>query len=164
MGIIEISGLSKYYGKARGIEDVSLSINEGEIFGFIGPNGAGKSTTIRVLLNLIYANSGSASIFGMDVVRQSKEIKKQIGYIPSDANLYENMDVLEFLTYCSDFYPAEGKAEHIKELCDFLELDLGKDVSELSMGNKKKVSIIQALIHRPKLLIMDEPTSGTVCV
>ena len=103
-GIIDIRNLSKYYGKTRGIENINLEIEEGEIFGFIGPNGAGKSTTIRILLNLIFPTSGSAQIFGLDVVKQSKEIKRNIGYIPSDANLYDKMDVHEFLSYCVRFY------------------------------------------------------------
>ena len=98
--IIDITDLSKFYGKARGIENVNLEIGEGEIFGFIGPNGAGKSTTIRILMNLIFPTGGSARIMGMDVVRQTKEIKQKVGYIPSDANAYSSMDVDEFLNYC----------------------------------------------------------------
>jgi ABC-2 type transport system ATP-binding protein len=158
--IIEIRNLSKYYGKARGIEEINLDVSEGDIFGFIGPNGAGKSTTIRILLNLIFPTSGNAKIFGMDVVKESKKIKNHIGYIPSDANLYDKMNVREFLTYCIQFYNVTNGEQRIQELSDWFELDLKRKMAELSMGNKKKVSIVQSLIHSPKLLILDEPTTG----
>jgi len=158
--IIEIRDLTKRYGKSRGIENVSLDIEEGEIFGFIGPNGAGKSTTIRILLNLIFPTSGSATIMGMDVVRNTKKIKEHIGYIPSDANAYSSMAVHEFLSYCSDFYKVADSSDRIAELSELFELDLTRNIAELSMGNRKKVSIVQSLLHRPKLLILDEPTTG----
>jgi ABC-2 type transport system ATP-binding protein len=158
--VIEIDDLSKFYGKARGIENVSLEISEGEIFGFIGPNGAGKSTTIRILLNLIFPTSGRATIMGMDVIRDTKKIKQQIGYIPSDANAYQYMDVSEFLNYCLRFYTGEKSSGRIAELSELFELDVKRKIADLSMGNRKKVSIIQSLVHDPKLLIMDEPTTG----
>ena len=158
--IIDITDLSKFYGKARGIEKVNLGIREGEIFGFIGPNGAGKSTTIRLLLNLIFPSGGSARIFGMDVVRDTQKIKQHIGYIPSDANAYNSMDVNEFLNYCIRFYSVLNGAQRIEELSELFELDLKRKISELSMGNRKKVSIIQSLLHKTKLLILDEPTNG----
>lgn len=158
--IIEIANLSKYYGKSRGIENVNLEIHEGEIFGFIGPNGAGKSTTIRILLNLIFPSSGTAKIMGMDVVKESKKIKQQLGYIPSDANAYSSMAVNEFLDYCLRFYPQVKQTNRINELSELFELDLKRKISDLSMGNRKKVSIIQSLLHSPKLLILDEPTTG----
>jgi ABC-2 type transport system ATP-binding protein len=158
--IIEISDLTKTYGKSRGIEQVNLKINEGEIFGFIGPNGAGKSTTIRILLNLIFPTSGSARIMGMDVIRETKKIKKLIGYIPSDANAYPSMDVEEFLTYCMRFYEIQNGENRIIELAELFELDVKRKIADLSMGNRKKVSIIQSLLHSPKLLILDEPTTG----
>ncbi len=158
--IIEIRDLTKRYGKSRGIENVSLDIGEGEIFGFIGPNGAGKSTTIRILLNLIFPTSGSARIMGMDVVRETKKIKQHTGYIPSDANAYSSMAVHEFLSYCSDFYKVPGSSDRIAELSELFELDLSRNIADLSMGNRKKVSIVQSLLHRPKLLILDEPTTG----
>jgi ABC-2 type transport system ATP-binding protein len=158
--IIEASNLSKYYGKARGIESVNLEIGEGEIFGFIGPNGAGKSTTIRILMNLIFPTSGSARIMGLDVIRQTKEIKQKVGYIPSDANAYSRMDVNEFLKYCLRFYKVRNGGSRISELSDMFELDLKRKIADLSLGNRKKVSIIQSLIHNPRLLIMDEPTTG----
>lgn len=157
---IEITDLSKYYGKVRGIEHVNLEIGEGEIFGFIGPNGAGKSTTIRILLNLIFPGSGSARIMGMDVIKDTKHIKQLVGYIPSDANAYGAMDVHGFLSYCLRFYPGHPEDNRISELAEWFELDLHRKIGELSMGNRKKVSIVQSLLHRPKLLIVDEPTTG----
>jgi ABC-2 type transport system ATP-binding protein len=158
--IIEINKLSKYYGKARGIEEINLDIEEGEIFGFIGPNGAGKSTTIRILLSLIFPSAGSARIMGMDVINESKKIKTRIGYVPSDASLYDKMNVHEFLQYCIRFYRTENSEVRISELSEIFELDLGRKMDQLSMGNKKKVSIVQSLIHNPRLLILDEPTTG----
>lgn len=158
--IIDITDLSKFYGKARGIEHVNLEVEEGEIFGFIGPNGAGKSTTIRILLNLIFPTGGSARIMGMDVIRDTKKIKRQVGYIPSDGSPYSSMDVHEFLSYCIRFYDVQNGAHRIAELSELFELDLKRKIAELSMGNRKKVSIVQSLLHNPKLLILDEPTTG----
>jgi len=158
--IIDITDLSKTYGKSRGIDHVNLKINEGEVFGFIGPNGAGKSTTIRILLNLIFPTGGSARIMGMDVIRETKKIKQLIGYIPSDANAYPAMDVQEFLSYCMRFYNVQNGLNRIAELAELFELDTKRKIDDLSMGNRKKVSIIQSLIHSPKLLILDEPTMG----
>jgi ABC-2 type transport system ATP-binding protein len=158
--IIDITGLSKFYGKARGIEHINLEIGEGEIFGFIGPNGAGKSTTIRILMNLIFPTGGSARIMGMDVIRDTKKIKMQVGYIPSDASAYSSMNVHEFLSYCIRFYNVQNGAQRISELSELFELDLTRQITDLSLGNRKKVSIIQSLLHSPKLLILDEPTTG----
>ena len=158
--IIDITDLSKFYGKAKGIEHINLEINEGEIFGFIGPNGAGKSTTIRILMNMIFPTGGSARIMGMDVIRETKKIKMHVGYIPSDANAYSSMDVKEFLNYCIRFYQLQNGEKRIAELSEMFELDLNRKIAELSMGNRKKVSIIQSLLHNPRLLILDEPTTG----
>ncbi len=158
--IINITDLSKFYGKARGIEKVNIEIGKGEVFGFIGPNGAGKSTTIRILMNLIFPTGGSARIMGLDVVRQTKEIKRKVGYIPSDANAYSYMVVEDFLYYLARFHEIPDAASRITELSKLFELDLKRKISDLSSGNKKKVSIIQSLVHRPALLIMDEPTTG----
>jgi ABC-2 type transport system ATP-binding protein len=160
MNVIEIKHLTKSYGKSRGIDDLSLNIKQGDIFGFIGPNGAGKSTTIRILMNLIFPTSGAAAIFGLDVVKDSRKIRKRTGYIPSDANMYDRMNVMEFLDFGADFYIVENKDDRIHHLLDIFDLDPSRKIAELSMGNKKKVSIIQALVHRPELLILDEPTSG----
>lgn len=159
MSIIKIQNLTKYYGKAMGIENLNLEVDKGEIYGFIGPNGAGKSTTIRTLLSLIYPTSGSASIFGKDVVKHSKEIKKDIGYIPGEVNYYENMTVIELLKYSAALYNINAN-DRIKELAEVFEVNLKRKIQDLSLGNKKKVSILQSLLHRPKLLILDEPTNG----
>ena len=159
MNVIEINQLTKNYGKARGITDISFNVEEGEIFGFIGPNGAGKSTTIRTLLSLIYPTSGSAKIFGMDSVKYAPEIKKQIGYLPSEVFYYDNMKVMDLLKYSASFYKKDC-SKRIKELAEIMDLDLTKKMDDLSLGNKKKVGIVQGLLHEPKLLILDEPTSG----
>lgn len=159
MSIVEINKLTKYYGKERGIIDVSFSIEEGEIFGFIGPNGAGKSTTIRTLLSLIYPTSGNAKIFGKDCIKFGSEIRKEIGYLPSEVFYYENMKVIDILKYSASFYDKDCN-ERIYELSEIMNLDLNKKVDDLSYGNKKKVGIVQGLLHEPKLIILDEPTSG----
>ena len=159
MYAIETQGLTKFYGKDRGIIDLDLKIESGEIFGFIGPNGAGKSTTIRMLLGLIYPTSGSGKIFNMDIVRETKEIKKQIGYMPSEVNYYEKMDGRELLNYSANFYGKDCESR-INELADLFSLDLDRKIIDLSRGNRKKISILQCLIHRPRLLILDEPTPG----
>jgi ABC-2 type transport system ATP-binding protein len=159
MYLIETQNLTKYYGKARGIIDIDLQIEPGEIFGFIGPNGAGKSTTIRTLLGLIFPTSGSGRIFGLDIVKDSKEIKKQIGFMPSEVHYYEKMDVHELLRYSANFYETDCESR-IVELAHTFDLDLERKIIDLSRGNQKKVSILQSLIHQPPLLILDEPTSG----
>jgi ABC-2 type transport system ATP-binding protein len=158
--VIDTTDLTKFYGNVMGIEHINLEIGEGEIFGFIGPNGAGKSTTIRILLNLIFPTRGSARIMGMDVIRETKKIMSQVGYIPSDANTYSVMKVHEFLSYCYRFYKLQNEEHRIAELSKWFELDPDRKIADLSMGNRKKVSIVQSLLHRPKLLIVDEPTTG----
>ncbi|MEN8241458.1 MAG: ABC transporter ATP-binding protein [Chloroflexota bacterium] len=159
MSIIEVNHLTKYYGKARGIEDVSFKVDEGEIFGFIGPNGAGKSTTIRLFLSLIYPTSGDAKIFGKDVIKYGPEIRQDIGYLPSEVFYYEGMKVHELLKYSASFYKKDC-TQRIKELSEIMELDLKRRIDDLSYGNKKKVGIVQGLLHSPKLIVLDEPTSG----
>lgn len=159
MNVIEINKLTKYYGKSRGIIDVSFDVKEGEIFGFIGPNGAGKSTTIRTLLSLIYPTSGSAKIFGKDCITAGPEIRKDIGYLPSEVFYYDKMKVIDLLKYSASFYPNVNK-KRIYELAEIMDLDLNKEIDDLSYGNKKKVGIVQGLLHSPKLIILDEPTSG----
>lgn len=159
MPVIEINKLTKIYKGNRGIIDVDLSIEEGEIFGFIGPNGAGKSTTIRTLLNFIYPTSGSAKILGKDCVTKSAEIKKYIGYVPSEINYYPNMTVQDIIKYASSFY-SEYDSDRVDILCDLFEVEKSKKMRELSLGNKKKIAIIQAIISQPKILVLDEPASG----
>ena len=162
MDIIETKKLTKYYGKSLGIKNVDLNIHEGEIFGFIGPNGAGKSTTIRTLLGLIHPTSGSAKVFGKDITKFGSEIKEEIGYLPSEVFYYDNMKVIDLLKYSASFYKKDKKiiAKRILELAKYLDLDLGRKIDDLSYGNKKKVGIIQGLLHEPKLIILDEPTGG----
>lgn len=158
MNVIEIKNLTKRYGKARGIEDINLTVEQGEIFGFIGPNGAGKSTTIRTLLGLIYPTSGSATIFGKSCLKEP-EIKKELGYLPSEVFYYDGMRVIDLLKYSASFYKKDC-TQRIKELADIMDLDLKKKIEDLSFGNKKKVGIVQGLLHEPKLIVLDEPTSG----
>jgi len=159
MNIIEVNKLTKYYGKARGIVDVSFNVEDGEIFGFIGPNGAGKSTTIRLFLSLIYPSAGSAKIFGKDCIQDGSEIRQDIGYLPSEVFYYEGMKVLDLLEYSASFYPKDC-TKRLHELAEIMELDLNRKIDDLSYGNKKKVGIVQGLLHQPKLLLLDEPTSG----
>jgi ABC-2 type transport system ATP-binding protein len=159
MSIIEVNHLTKYYGKSRGIGDVSFNVEEGEIFGFIGPNGAGKSTTIRLFLSLIYPTKGEAKIFGKDCVKFGPELRQEIGYLPSEVFYYEGMKVLDLLKYSASFYKKDC-TKRLHELSDLMELDLKRRISDLSYGNKKKVGIVQGLLHQPKLIVLDEPTAG----
>ncbi len=158
MNVIEIKNLTKNYNKSRGILGVNLKIEQGEIFGFIGPNGAGKSTTIRTLLGLIYPTSGSAQIFGKSCI-EHPEVREELGYLPSEVFYYDNMRVIDLLKYSASFYKKDC-TNRIKELAEIMDLDLKKKIDDLSFGNKKKVGIVQGLLHEPKLIILDEPTSG----
>jgi len=157
--MIETKNLTKYYGKSRGIIDVNLSIEAGEIFGFIGPNGAGKSTTIRTLLSLIYKTSGEAKIFGLDSQTHSVEILADVGYLPSEVFYYDNMRAIDLFNYSASFYKKDC-SKRIGELSSLLQLNLRQKIEDMSLGNKKKVGIIQGLLHSPRLIILDEPTSG----
>lgn len=159
MGVIlQINNLKKYYGDHMGIEDVSFSVEQGQIFGFIGPNGAGKSTTIRILMGLLFPTSGSAQIFSQDVTKFDEELKARVGYVPAEAVFYKNFNSSQIFEYSAKL---RGCSTHrVKELVDLFELDVTKKGKELSFGNAKKVSIILALMHNPDLLILDEPTSG----
>ncbi|MGN1207514.1 MAG: ABC transporter ATP-binding protein, partial [Eubacteriales bacterium] len=159
MDVIETMNLTKYYGKHRGIENLNLRVSEGEFFGFIGPNGAGKSTTIRTLLGLIHPTSGEAKILGREIGRYQTEILADIGYMPSEATFYSGMRVRDILSLSAKMR-RKPCSEETKILCDRLALDTEKRVEELSLGNRKKVSIVCALQHKPRLCILDEPTSG----
>ena len=159
MDAIHTSGLTKNYGKSRGIIDVNLRVGEGEFFGFIGPNGAGKSTTIRTILGLIKSNSGTAKVFGKNMEKEKKEMLGEIGYLPSEAMFYPGMRVKDVISLSANLRKKDCKAE-AEILCERLQLDTGKKVEELSFGNRKKVAIVCALQHNPKLCILDEPTSG----
>lgn len=159
MNAIKTDKLTKYYGKARGIIDVDLTVEEGDFFGFIGPNGSGKSTTIRTLLGLINATNGSASVLGLDVATQRTEILQDIGYLPSETFFYSGMRVKDIIEFSAKLRGKDCSAE-AKRLCERLQLDTTRKINELSLGNRKKVGIVCALQHNPKLYILDEPTSG----
>lgn len=159
MNIIKIDHLTKYYGKSRGIIDLSLNIEQGEFFGFIGPNGAGKSTTIRTLLGLVAPTGGRAEIFGKDITKEQKSILQNVGYLPSETVFYHGMRVKDILKLSADLRKMDCFNE-AKLLCDRLQLDMSRKVDDLSFGNRKKVAIVCALQHHPDLLILDEPTSG----
>ena len=159
MEAIKTENLTKYYGKSRGVLELNLSVEQGEVFGFIGPNGAGKSTTIRTLLGLVSPTKGSAQIFGMDTVKNKEAVLQKVGYLPSEAIFYSGMKVKDILKLSADLRKKNCAAES-NSLCERLQLDRNRKVDELSFGNRKKVSIICALQHRPELLILDEPTGG----
>ncbi|MPW25499.1 ATP-binding cassette domain-containing protein [Alkalibaculum sp. M08DMB] len=157
--IIEINNLTKKYGKARGISDLNFSVKEGDMFGFIGPNGAGKSTTIRLMLGLISPSSGSISIFEKDSKENKIEILQRVGYMPSEAMFYPKMRVDEIIDFSAKLHNKNCKNQS-SELCERLKVNTKKKIEELSLGNRKKISIICAMQHEPDLYIMDEPTSG----
>ena len=157
--ILEIKHLKKYYGTFRGVEDVTLTLNKGDIYGFIGPNGAGKSTTIRTLMGLINKTGGDIFFDGNKLDSDNIETKKRIGYLPSEINLYDDMKVKEIFDYHESFYNKNLKKRR-KELVKLLKIDESKKIENLSLGNLKKVGIVLALMHEPELLILDEPTSG----
>lgn len=158
--VIEIENLRKFYkGVHRGVDGVDLVVNAGEIFGFLGPNGAGKTTTIRILLDLIRADSGKAAIFGLDCYSDSVEIRKRVGYLPGELGLYEHMVAQKVVDY---FARLKGgmDSEVVAELTDRLNMDLTRRVKHYSKGNKQKLGILLAFLNQPKLVILDEPTSG----
>lgn len=157
--ILEINNLTKYYGKIKGVENLSLKLKKGEIFGFIGPNGAGKSTTIRSILNLINKTSGEVLFNGNLLNKDDIQAKKEIGYLPSEINLYEDLTVKEMLDFHQSFFHKDINKRR-RELVKRLKLDETKKIEELSLGNLKKIGIVLAFMHEPKLLILDEPTSG----
>ena len=159
MNVIESCGLTKFYGSSRGIVDVTLSVKEGDFFGFIGPNGAGKSTLIRTLLGLIYPTDGKASVLGYDIVKENTEILRRVGYLPSEAAFYSGMKVSDLLSFSAKIRGVDCKSERDR-LCERLQLDTSKKIDQLSLGNRKKVGIVAALQHMPSLYILDEPTSG----
>lgn len=159
MSVIETTNLSKRYGTARGITDLNLKVEEGAFFGFIGPNGAGKSTTIRLLLGLIRPSEGQASLFSAQAWQHRKELLSKVGFMPSEAMFYTGMRVRDIIRLSADLRGKDCKAE-ANRLCERLQLDTGKKIEALSLGNRKKVAIVCALQHMPQLYIFDEPTSG----
>jgi ABC-2 type transport system ATP-binding protein len=159
MKAIRTEGLTKFYGKSRGIVGVDLSVEEGDLFGFIGPNGAGKSTTIRLLLGLISATEGRTEVLGKDIAKHKVDILSEVGYLPSEASFYNGMRVRDIIAFSASLRKKDC-SEEAKALCERLELDVNKKVEELSLGNRKKVGIVCAMQHRPRLYIFDEATSG----
>ena len=157
--VIEISHMTKNYGKHRGVTDLSLTVEQGTIFGFLGPNGAGKSTTIRAMLGFIRFDSGQISLFGKDVRRHREEILTQVGYMPSEAMFYPTMKVKEVIRLAAQVRGLDCTREAAR-LCERLQVDAEKKIRELSLGNRKKVSIVCAMQHKPRLFVFDEPTSG----
>jgi len=157
--IIETENLTKYYGKIRGIENLSFSIEKGEIFGFLGPNGAGKTTTIRTLLGFLKPTGGKAFIFGKDIEKEILEIKEMTGYIPGELNLYGNLTAKDFLDYFGKLRKNFDEKK-LKELLEIFEVPLDRKIKGYSRGMKQKLGIIQAFMHNPELVLMDEPTSG----
>lgn len=157
--VIRIENLSKYYGNIVGVKNINLTVNKGEIFGFIGPNGAGKSTTIRTILNFLFPTSGKVEVFGLDSVKDSHIIKKNIGYVPSEVSYYEYMKVSDLFNFNKSLYTNVTQVE-IDRLCKLFDLNKNRKINKLSYGNKKKVAIIQALMFNPQLIIFDEPTNG----
>jgi ABC-2 type transport system ATP-binding protein len=157
---IETSDLTKDYGRIRALAGASLRIEQGQIFGFLGPNGAGKTTTIRILLDLIRPTSGTASVLGFECRKQSLDVRRRVGYLPGDLRLYESMRASEFLDFVDSFRPEKRDAAFRRQLVDRLHVDVSKPIRALSKGNRQKVGLVQALMHRPQLLILDEPTSG----
>jgi ABC-2 type transport system ATP-binding protein len=157
--IIQSEGLTKQYGRSRGINDVTFSVSEGEVFGFLGPNGAGKSTTIRLLTGLLLPTGGTARIAGLDCWSQSPAVKRLVGYLPGEFNVDPTMTGAQIIEYLGNLRGGVDQA-HVKRLIERLELDPGKRFRDYSRGNKQKVGLIQAFMHKPRLLILDEPTGG----
>lgn len=158
--MIESENLTKYYGDTIGIKNLSFKLNQGHLYGFVGPNGAGKSTTIKTLLGFIFKDSGEAYINHLDISLHSHKIKEFTGYTPSDVRLYPNLKVREIFDFNKNFYTEKNNTLELERLIKLFDLDTDKRFKELSTGNKKKVSLILALVNNPKVLIFDEPTSG----
>ena len=156
---IEISNLTKTYGKNRGVSGISLEVKKGDIFGFLGPNGAGKSTTIRSMLGMLKFQEGTIKILQMDAVKQQKEILRKVGYMPSEAMFYPSMKAKDVIRFAAKARNLDCTQE-ADRICQLLEVNMDKRIEELSLGNRKKVSIVCAMQHKPELLILDEPTSG----
>ena len=156
---IETEALTKFYGRQRGVEDLTLGVGPGEVFGFLGPNGAGKTTTIRLLMDLIRPTSGTIGVLGYDLRRDAVPARRRIGYLPGDLELYRDMSGRELLAFFASLRPGADLA-YAEELAGRLDLDLSRHVHDLSKGNRQKLGVAQALMHRPELLILDEPSSG----
>ncbi len=158
--IIETSNLSVYYGRQRGIHDLNLRVEQGEVFGFLGPNGAGKTTTMRVLLDIIRPTAGRAAIFGLDCQKDGVTLRRRIGYIPGELNLYQQLRADEYFDMIARVSGADVGPATRRDLCERLQLDPRRPMHTYSRGNKQKVGLVAAFMRRPDLLILDEPTSG----
>jgi ABC-2 type transport system ATP-binding protein len=156
---IEAERLTRYYGKRRGVIDLTFEVEEGEIFGFLGPNGAGKTTTIRQLMGMMRPSSGSARVFGLDCWRDSNRVKERVGFLPGEIHLYEKMTGEEFLDFFAAFRTSRNEGRR-RALVKRLELDLSQHIKHMSKGNRQKLAVLQALMHDAPLLILDEPSSG----
>ena len=157
--IIHVEHLTKSYGKQRGVVDLTFSVAPGEVFGYLGPNGAGKTTTIRTLIDVIRPTGGSATVLGLDSHRDSVQIHRRVGYLPGEFNLYEQMTGADYLAYLAQLRGVVDEA-YVAELAERFDLDLGMKIKSLSHGNRQKVALLQAFMHRPELLVLDEPTQG----
>ena len=160
MEAIEMEGLTKRYRKSVALDNVHLTVEQGERFGFIGPNGAGKSTTIKLLLDFIKPSKGNARIFGLDAQKDSESLKRIIGYVPSDVHYYSNLTVEEILLMTGKFHHIQNIKEMMAYYVERFALEPKKKMKDLSLGNRKKVAIVNSLIFNPELLILDEPTNG----
>ena len=159
MPVIELKKLTKFFGAVPAVLEASLTVEEGDFFGFVGPNGSGKSTTIRMMMNYVRPTSGTATILGMDSRSQSGKLKKMVGYVPSEVDYYMDMRAMEVIRYAAAMRGLRDKSR-IDQLCDLFEVDTVRRISHMSLGNRKKIALVTALLHSPKLLILDEPTSG----
>lgn len=157
---IQTKGLVKFYGKTQALFGVDLEVEQGEIMGFLGPNGAGKTTSIRCMLDLIRPQAGEVSVFGMDPFKESVEVRKIVGYLPGELSLESNLKPEAQLKYLAELRGNTIDWNYVRELARKVQLDLNTPIKTLSKGNKQKIGVVQALMHKPKLLIMDEPTSG----
>jgi len=157
--VIRAEGLTKFYGESRGVVDLGFDVEAGEVFGFLGPNGAGKTTTIRLMLDLIRPSVGRLEIFGLDVRKQSVAVRSRTGYLPGDLHLYERLTPREYLRYIAALRGLDGLGEG-EALAERFELELERPIKALSKGNRQKVGLVQAFLHRPDLLLLDEPTAG----
>ena len=157
--VLEINNLTKFYGKFRALNNISLSVRKGKVFGFLGPNGAGKTTTIRIILSILKSTSGEVKLFGLPINRSSVQIHEKIGYIPGDVSLYGHLTVKQMLNYLATLRP-NTPSSRMDEMVNLFDLDLNKTTKSLSKGNRQKVAIVQAFMHNPEFYILDEPSSG----
>ncbi len=158
--VIETKGLTVYYGRHRGILDLDLQVQRGEIYGFLGPNGAGKTTTMRVLMDIIRPTRGRATVFGLDCRRDGPEIRRRLGYVPGELSLYGYMTGQGFLEMIAELRGNDTDVAYRRRLCEQLDLNVNRRIAEYSQGNKRKLGLVAAFMSRPELLILDEPTTG----